>query len=288
VKIWDINERFHICSIDVEFAATSICFAADGKSLAIGNEKGELIILASDDFNDFLFRPNKGKFSTKRMEWRAVDSKIIAAPSGSNKHHAKKLEITEIKYSPTEDVIAVGSKDGFIHILSLLNGFKHVAVCRGHTSFIKNIDFSQDGRVIKSTDASRELLFWDVATGQRITNSAHYRELQWHTFTCIYGWSLQGIFNRFEGDRSAQPDSEINCLNRSPDGQLIACGGSHIIKSAIKLFQYPAISDAIPSLFGGHTSPVLDMVFTGRNDNITLISAGGNDSCVFLWDVISD
>jgi WD40 repeat protein len=204
---------------------------------------------------------------------------------GSSKNANKKVEITEIRYSPTEDIIAVGSKDGSIHILSTTNNYRHVAVCRGTTSQIKNLDFSIDGKVIKSTDGSRELLFWDVHSGQQITNSTIYRELQWNSFSCIYGWSLQGIFNRHDGEKLIQPDSEINCISRSPDGLILACGGSHTVKSAIKLFQYPTVPDSVPELYGGHTSPVLDVAFCGSDDNLHLISAGGNDSSVFLWDI---
>ena len=142
---------------------------------------------------------------------------------------------------------------------------------------------------MKSSDGSRELLFCDVNTGQQLTNSNYYREQQWDTFSCIYGWGLQGIFNRYDGEKLIQPDSEINCVGRSPDGLVIACAGSHTVQSAIKLFQYPAIGDAIPSgQCGGHTSPVLDIAFTGPDDYLTLISAGGNDSSVFLWDVVYD
>lgn len=180
----------------------------------------------------------------------------------------------------------MGLKDGSIHLLSIKNGYRHVAVCRGHTSQIKNIDFSLDGKVLKSSDGARELLFWDVTTGQQLTNSNYYREAPWNTFSCIYGWGLQGIFNRYDGDKAIAPDSEINCVARSPDGLILACAGSQTV---VKIFQYPVISDAIPSgLFGGHTSPVLDVAFCGPDEFLTLISAGGNDSCIFVWDVVYD
>jgi WD40 repeat protein len=182
-------------------------------------------------------------------------------------------------------VLAVGLKDGTIHLLNIQNHYRHIAICRGHTSHIKNIDFSSDGKIIKSSDTARELLYWDVGSGQQITNSNLYKEIGWNTFSCIYGWPLQGIFNRFDGEKLIQPDSEINCVSRSPDGLIVACAGSHTVKSAIKMFQYPAFSDAIPCLFGGHTSPVLDLAFSGPDDSLTLVSAGGNDSCIFLWNV---
>lgn len=210
---------------------------------------------------------------------------------GSNKNN-KKLEITEIKYSPTGDILAVGCKDNFIHLLtSSGNGYRHMAVCKGHTSYIKNIDFAIDGRIIKTVDASKELLYWDVETGQRVTNNALYRDLEWYTHSCIYGWGMQGIFNRWDGEKILPPDSEINAVCRSIDGNLVACSGSHTVRSAIKLFTYPCLSDGVPSQHGGHTSPVLDLAFIrcpSSLKNMNLVSAGGNDSCIFLWDVVTN
>jgi WD40 repeat protein len=308
IRIWDANRMIHIGCVYLDTQATAISFSTDGLCLAVGNEKGELLILYSKEFENLLALSRSHKDQSFVFEWKLVDSKSIASNSGkysslcffvvififsfvvstfsgSSKSANKKVEITEIRYSPTEDIIAIGSKDGSIHVLSITNNYRHVAVCRGTTSQIKNLDFSIDGKVIKSTDGSRELLFWDVHSGQQITNSTIYRELQWNSFSCIYGWSLQGIFNRHDGEKLIQPDSEINCISRSPDGLILACGGSHTVKSAIKLFQYPTVPDSVPELYGGHTSPVLDVAFCGSDDNLHLISAGGNDSSVFLWDI---
>ncbi len=170
-------------------------------------------------------------------------------------------------------------------------GLRHIGVCKGHTSYIKNIDFSGDGRLLKTADAAKELLFWDVETAQRLTNAASYREAQWQSNSCIYGWGLQGIFNRWDPEKAVPPDSEINCVCRSMDGNLVAASGSHTVRSAIKLFTYPCLPDSVPFIYGGHTSPVLDLQFVRSNHSfkgMNLVSAGGNDSCIFLWDVVTD
>lgn len=307
IRIWDSELKVHVSCIYMEVPATAVSFSADGTQLAVGNEKGELIILTSREFENLLANSKKSLDQPFQFEWKLLDSKVVSSnPSkffwsssisfltkiptfldGGKSSKKKLIEVTEIRYSPTEDLVAVGLKDGTIHLLSTRNGYRHLAICRGHTSQIKNIDFSLDGKIIKSSDGSRELLFWDVNTGQQLTNSNYYREQQWSSFSCIYGWGLQGVFNRFDGEKLIQPDSEINCVGRSPDGLIVASAGSHTVQSAIKLFQYPAISDAIPSgQAGGHTSPVLDIAFTGPDDYLTLISAGGNDSCIFLWEVV--
>lgn len=216
--------------------------------------------------------------------------------TGNNKS-AKKFEITEIKYSPNGDVLAIGCKDNNIHLLSIAKGYRKVAICRGHTSSIKQLDFSNDGKIIKSNDiSSKELLFWDVETGQRIVNHLLYRDIAWSTFSCIYGWSLQGIFNRYHlGQEKFLPvENDVNCITKCPivmnngSQQIVAVSSSLTGHSSIKLFPYPVLPDAIPKYYGGHTSPVADMAFVPmyNGTQLYLITAGGNDSCIFIWDVL--
>ena len=78
---------------------------------------------------------------------------------------------------------------------------------------------------------------------------------------------------------------------RSLDGNFVACSGSHTVRSAIKLFTYPCLPDGIPSQHGGHTSPVLDLAFIRSATSMkgmNLVSAGGNDSCIFLCDIVTN
>ena len=196
-----------------------------------------------------------------------------------------------MKYNASGDSIALGCKDNLLHILSVSNSYRHVAVCRGHTSFIKNIDFSADGSILQSTDAARELLHWNAQSGQQIKNAKDFRNVRWATWTSLFGWPVQGILNGDNG--AATLDGEMNCVTRSRDGQLVVAGGSHTVNKAIKLFTFPCLGNAVPSLHGGHTSPVLDVAFTSgmsnaqnKADAVHVLSAGGNDCCVFVWTIV--
>lgn len=220
-----------------------------------------------------------------------------AAALLTKKKAQRKYEIVELKYSPTGDVIALGCKDNLIHLLRIHGdhelvgntvSFKHLSICRGHSSCIRNLDFSVDGKILQSTDGARELFHWDVATGARLLNPSDYRNVEWASFTCLYGWHVQGIFNCREGQQSL--DADVNCVSRCPDGSIIAVGTSQTVQNAIKLFDFPCLPKAIPSVHGGHTSPVLDVAFVLSGDSdrglYELLSSGGNDSCVFQWTVI--
>lgn len=119
----------------------------------------------------------------------------------SKKKHSKKCEICEIKYSAAGDVVAVGCKDNLVHLLSVNSAYKHTAVCRGHSACVRTIDFSADGVVLQTSDASKELMHWETQTGKRLLNAAQFRDVIWNTYNSIYGWSVQGVFNNSEGEK---------------------------------------------------------------------------------------
>jgi WD40 repeat protein len=190
----------------------------------------------------------------------------------------------EMRYSPQGDLLALGCRDHLVHLLSVHNGYKHAAVLRGHSAFVRSIDFSTDGALVQTSDAAREIMFWD-AKGQRVLNAAHFRDVIWESASSVYGYNAQGVFNN--SDAVPAVDGDINCVDRSPDGEWLVSGGSNTVHHAIKLFNYPCLPDAIPSFHGGHTSPVLDVKVLDTAEGTTEVAtAGGNDSCVFQWRLL--
>ena len=294
IRLWHNSEQIAICRF-VE-KASCITFVPNSILLAVGNESGELFILESgalkrfcndpDIINDSELTPNQWKIKFKRKV-AARGGKIPRSVSSSvtsnqddKKLIEKQFEVTELKYSPSGDILAIGCRDNLIHILSAQNNYKRIAICRGHSSYIKNIDFSSDGTILQSTDAVRELLYWQVSTGKIITNAHSVRNVKWQTWTCLYGWPVQGIFNGIHG---VPQEGEINAVCRTNDSRLLVAGASNTVNGAIKLFNYPTLSSACPALYGGHTSPPVDIVFL-VNDR-KLISIGGNDTTIFEWEL---
>jgi len=65
----------------------------------------------------------------------------------------------------------------------------------GHNSFITGIDWSDDGKNIKSVCGAYELLFWDVEKLSQVTDGATlFRDTKWTDSTGKIGWDVQGIF----------------------------------------------------------------------------------------------
>ena len=298
IRLWHNSEQIGICRF-VE-KASCIAFVPNSISLAVGNESGELFILEAGALKQFCdnidvtsnsdLTPTQWKIKFKRKVAarggkipRSVSNGVSTVVSNQDEKKLieKQFEVTELKYSQSGDILAIGCRDNLIHILSAQNNYKRLAICRGHSSYIKNIDFSIDGTILQSTDAVRELLFWQVSTGKIITNAHSVRNVKWQTWTCLYGWPVQGIFN---GTHGVPQEGEINAVCRSNDSKLLVAGASNTVNGAIKLFNFPTLNNACPALYGGHTSPPIDIVFLV--DDKKLISLGGNDTTIFEWEVV--
>ena len=301
IRLWNMNDRKLIGVSRIAGKGSSLAFSPDGTQLVVGNEAGELIILTHNIINNnfeiplsaretnngwgLLLRRNLGpkiKISAKKPK-KLVKSvnKKNASPT-NNSSGILNCEITCIAYSPNGDFIAAGCRDKLIHILSVSNSYRRIAICKGHQSAILNIDFSIDGRYIQANDSGREILFWEVSSGKQISQAAKVRDVEWNTWSCVYGWPCQGIHNGLEG---TEQNGDINAVVRSNDGKLLACGGSNTIDGAVKLFAFPVLDSAVPQFYGGHTSPVLDVSFSHSDEY--MISAGGNDLCVFQWRLVT-
>jgi len=290
VRLWDFRDRSLLTCFVLPDAATAAVFSIDGRGLALGNEKGELAIYECDELNQLVgnypcrFTPADFAGAHWKMVFKRSLAPKNASDSPGKKRASKKCEIMEMRYSPLGNMLALGCRDHLVHLLSVHNGFKHIAVCRGHSAFVRSIDFSSDGAMVQTSDAGKEVMFWD-AKGQRVLNAAHFRDVAWESASSVYGYNAQGVFNN--SDAVPAVDGDINCVDRSPDCQWLVSGGSNTVHHAIKLFNYPCLPDAIPSFHGGHTSPVLDVKVLDTAEGTTEVAtAGGNDSCVFQWRLL--
>lgn len=79
--------------------------------------------------------------------------------------HAKEW-ISDLKFSPDNSMLAVGSHDNAIYIykISYENGIhlKNHKRLNKHSSYITHLDWSADGCSLHSNCGAYELLFWDA------------------------------------------------------------------------------------------------------------------------------
>jgi len=81
--------------------------------------------------------------------------------------------------------------------------------------------------------------------------------------------------------------NDINGVDRSPDGQILATGDDF---GSVKLFKYPSpVPKAQYQKFTGHSSHVTNVQFTrNKVGQPYLITTGGNDKCIFQWKYLCD
>jgi len=161
-----------------------------------------------------------------------------------------------------------------------------------HSSAITHFDFSNDEKYFQSNCQAYELLFGIMENGKQQTKSSelavycqdpNYEDddvsagkTSWSTWTCTLGWPVQGIW------QEGADGSDINSVDRSSSQSLVATADDF---GLVKLFRYPCIDEtAKHKSFTGHSSHVTNVRWV--MDDSTLISVGGNDKCLFVWNVV--
>lgn len=119
---------------------------------------------------------------------------------------------------------------------------------------------------------ANELMFISTE-GKTQVSASSTKDVEWASFTCIFGWPVQGIWPGLDY-------TDVNAVDRSRNGLLLATGDDF---GQVKLFKYPCVQEQ--SAFNehyGHSSHVTGVKFTA-NDTF-VISTGGNDKTVLVWD----
>mmetsp|Transcript_15033 Transcript_15033/g.25736 ORF Transcript_15033/g.25736 Transcript_15033/m.25736 type:complete len:637 (+) Transcript_15033:128-2038(+) len=252
VKLWDLESRTLIGKTLVGDAARSVHYSPDASQLAVGLKDGSFVVLSLPDLGQILLRKDR------------------------------KEEVSDLKYSPDGNLLAVTSHDNFIDIYDVHSNFKRVATCKGHSSFITHIDWSEDSRYIQSTSGDYELLFWEAESGTQMCDASDLRDMDWASYTCVLGWPVTGIW---------PPNSDgtdVNAVCRSKTGTLLAIGDDF---GLVRLCRFPTLplgkkgEMARNKQYIGHSSHVTNVRWT--HEDSLLISDGGNDWSIFQWKLVA-
>jgi WD40 repeat protein len=85
IRVWDSDLQCHISCIFIESQPTAISFSADGAQLTVGNEKGELIVLSSREFQRLLSKSPKhnspSNMENINFEWKVLETKVFSSSS---------------------------------------------------------------------------------------------------------------------------------------------------------------------------------------------------------------
>jgi microtubule-associated protein-like 6 len=259
LRVWDIFTHSSVATVPLELQARCVCYSPDGRRVAIGFGSSSLVAGNSKQYD--------GKWIVMDTE----DFQVVHEARDSVKW------ITEIKYSPNSDLIAVGSYDNKIYIYNIHNGYGLNAVISQHQSFIVSFDFSEDSAWLQSNCGGFELNFFEADTGLYIPAASRLRDQTWSSHNCTMGWPVQGIWPP-QRDSTEVTCSECN-LFRGTDGVIAATGDSY---GRLSLFRYPTTSVfACSKKYRGSSNPVTRMRFVAGDS--LLVTLSGVDKAIFQW-----
>eukprot|EP00736_Rhodelphis_marinus_P001305 Rmarinus@m.21730 len=244
VHIWDADDRKCLRKLYIGTRGRSVCWSHDGSLIACGCKNGMV----------------------KVFDYATQDAVFEA--------HDCREAIDEIKFSPDDRYLAVGSHDNFIDIYDTNLDFKRVGRCKGHSSYITHLDWSEDSKFIMSNCGSYEIMVWSIPRCKQST--IDHRNTPWQSWTCVLGFPVMGIWPDYSDG------TDVNALDRAHNQQYLATADDF---GGVKLFNYPCVMEDNPCVeYRGHSSHVMGVRFTV--DDARLITVGGHDRAVFQWAVV--
>eukprot|EP01017_Pseudomicrothorax_dubius_P040457 TRINITY_DN6328_c0_g1_i1.p1 TRINITY_DN6328_c0_g1~~TRINITY_DN6328_c0_g1_i1.p1 ORF type:complete len:614 (+),score=151.97 TRINITY_DN6328_c0_g1_i1:60-1844(+) len=259
LEVFDLNTDKDGNPLEPDKKTGDLVDSAKGRSLSISPDDGTIAVGCKDG-------------TVRIVNARTLEHVTIFKNRGA--------WISEVKYSPSGDLLAVGSHEAFIDVY-LVPSYKKKFSVKKHSSYITHIDWSENSANLQSNCGAYELLFWDVSTGQQLPGGATMlRDERWATWTCVLGWPVQGIWP------PNADGTDINSVDRSknphPGGYYVLAAGDD--SSRVRLLRYPSLKKGSEATVGrGHSSHVTTVRW--GTDDQTLFSTGGEDNCVFQWKV---
>ncbi|KAM9317692.1 echinoderm microtubule-associated protein-like 2 isoform 2-T2 [Pholidichthys leucotaenia] len=248
VHLWDTNSHQPLWSKTIEDPGRCAAFHPSGAVVAVGTMTGRWLVLDTD---------------TRDLVSMHTDGSEI---------------ISNVRYSPDGNFLAVASHDNFVYIYAVTeNGRKYsrVGKCTGHSSFVTHLDWSADSQYLVTNSGDYEILFWEASIGKHVTNMDTVRNLEWATSTCTLSFNSFGIWP------DGADGTDINAVCRSHNGSLLASADDF---GKVHLFSSPCSHPRAPSHeYGGHSSHVTNVAFL--HDDSHLISTGGKDTSILQWVV---
>jgi WD40 repeat protein len=260
VKLWDAKTGQVLTTINW-YSGDSVAFSLDGRTLASGSMMDETIKL-----------------------WDTKTGRELAALKGHQN------SVTSVAFSPSEMVLASGSKDKTVKLWDAKTG-QELATLRGHQNSVTSVAFSLDGRTLASGSEDKTIKLWDAKTGQALaTLKGHKNEITSVALSpdgrTLASGSLDGTIKLWDmksGQEFATTKEHMSIVFSiafSQDGRTLA-GGCY--DKSVKLWD--AKTGLELATLKGHTDVVTSVAFS--SDGRTLAS-GSSDRTIKLWRGATD
>ncbi|KAJ1457506.1 WD40-repeat-containing domain protein [Pelagophyceae sp. CCMP2097] len=260
VRVWSVSLRALLRKARLDGPLRALAWSPDGRRLLVG-----------------MGGSTSGARHKKDGVFVVLDSRSLeAVHEGRDSRHF----IRCVKYSPDGKTFAVASTDQKIYLYDAKSTALR-AKCEKHTSPVTHLDFSADSAVVQSDSLDYEHLYHHAADGTHVRLPSTLKDAAWQTWSCVYGWPVQGCWAAFSGEAGRDPKVDSTATARSPDGQVVAAADA---AGAVRFYRSPARPRAMPvPMAHSHVGAVSAAVWTC--DGKFLITTGRADRTIVLWKV---
>ncbi|CAF0889090.1 unnamed protein product [Brachionus calyciflorus] len=250
IKLWDIKTRKIIRLFKTEYKIRCIDFSPNGEMLGVGTSDGEVI----------LYKLSKSYDKLEKLDF----------------NRQRKSCIRDIKFSPVKSYLAAGSEDSTIDFYEINSDGKinRISYCTQVPGPILQMDWSTDAQNIRVGTDNYKTIVYKVPSGNQELDDEIHDKVEWNQWTSIFGAEVIGIWP------TNAAENFINCAHLATHSMKLATGDDD---GEVKLYKFPCLEkdDSYQSYYG-HSSNVANVKFLA--DNSHLISIGGDDLCVFVWE----
>lgn len=254
IRVWKWNEQVMV-SDQYELDLTAIDWAMTGNFMVVGDRGGFIHTVDANTLK-------------KLQSYKSTLSDV----------QTLKAWVEDVKISPQSDMVVFGTHGGLsrVELCGVSDSGRKLQLLKainvGISSALTHLDWSMDNSSIVINSQAYELMFINANSKTKMSSSSA-KDIEWHTWTCLLGFPVQGIWPGVDF-------TDINSTCRSYSRQILATADDF---GKVKLFKYPCVVDkAQHNSYMGHSSHVTKVKFS--NNDKYVISTGGNDKTVIVWE----
>ena len=220
----------------------------------------------------------------------------VVSSAGSKELSGHKGAINNVSFSRTSEWLCVAAGETALigeATLWRTSDWTRGPVFSGHADALYSAELSPDGGILATASYDRELITWNVATGQQINRFLGHNDAIYSS-----GFSPDGkLIATASGDRTvklwnvasgrrldtlSQPAKDQTTVSFSPDGRHVAAGG---VDARIRIWQISENGDegTNPILYTrfAHEGPILKIVYSPDGK---LLASSSEDLRIKLWE----
>lgn len=142
----------------------------------------------------------------------------------------RERKVTHIRFSPCGEFLAISTEDGFLDVYNASSYVKKYSL-RGNGNSINSFDWSDDSSFIAANTEDRDIIYFNLENGLKVSNLEMIKNINWSTHSRIYSWETQGIFT----DEEENEPLTVDVFNSEMKGETIVVAGYE--KGDMKIFK---------------------------------------------------